>query len=292
MLFDRSAKVAFVVACLTLIGSGVAFQATVKNLNIYLKKESVDLRQHFTTIHRNLGPWQAVTTDQQFDAATVEALGTDIYFDRTYAIDGDVKNGWLSVHMAYYTGMIDAIPHVPDRCMVAGGFNTLTLPTYLDLPIDTSTWLEDERHINRRTGKPYPYIHYRDPVRGHPIIVRMPIGDFRLRTTEFSHPDTGDSRVYAGFLFIANGLVTASPYNVRALAFDRTDKYAYYMKVQFTKHGSKDLTADDFATMVTDILQYLLPELMRCLPDWAELDALDASDIETLAVRSDHDYNK
>jgi hypothetical protein len=273
MLFDRSAKIAFVVACLTLIGSGLAFQTAVKNLNIYLRKEPVELRHHFTTISRTLGDWHAVTSDLQLDAATIESLGTDIYLDRTYAINGEQSEGWLHLHMAYYTGMIDAIPHVPDRCMVAGGFNALTLPTYVGLPIDTSSWLLDEQHINQRSRKPYPYVHHRDPVRGNPIMVRMPIGEYRLRTTEFNHPQMGDSRVYAGFFFIANGHVTASPYNVRRLAFDRTDQYAYYMKVQFTTYGSAELTQEDFAAMVTDILPHLLPEIMRCLPDWAELEA-------------------
>jgi hypothetical protein len=273
MLFDRSARIAFIVACLTLIGSGVAFQAVVSKLNIYLRKEPVELRQHFTTIHRSLGNWQAITSDAQFDAAMIESLGTDIYLDRNYALNGDPAQGLLMFHLAYYTGMIDAIPHVPDRCMVAGGFNAKTLPTYIDLPIDTSSWLYDEQHINQRSGKPYPYVHHRDPVRGNPITVRMPIGDFQLRTTEFSHPDHRDMRIYAGFFFIANGHITASPYQVRALAFDRTDKYAYYNKVQFTTMGPSDMTMEDFGEHVTDLLQHLLPEIMRCLPDWAEVEA-------------------
>lgn len=278
MPFDRSAKIAFVIACLTLIGSGVAFQSAVSKLNIYLRKEPVELREHFTTIHRHLGQWQAIGTDQQFDAATIESLGTDIHLDRAYAIDGDHSQGLIALHMAYYTGMIDAIPHVPDRCMVAGGYDAVTLPQYVDLSVDTSSWLIDERRVNHRSGEPYPYVHHRDPVRGHPITVRMPIGDIRLRVTEFRHPDYGDSRIYAGFFFIANGHITASPYHVRALAFDRTDKYAYYTKVQFTTVGSSDFTLEEYSAQVSDLLEHLLPEVMRCLPDWAEVEAREQSD--------------
>lgn len=288
MPFDRSAKIAFIVACLTLIGSGVAFQAAVSKLNIYLRKEPVDLREHFTTIHRHLGKWQAIGSDHQLDSAIIESLGTDIHLDRTYAIDGDPTNGWLALHMAYYTGMIDAIPHVPDRCMVAGGYDAITLPGYVDLPIDTSSWLIDERYVNQRSGQPYPYAHHRDPVRGNPITVRMPIGDIRLRVTEFRHPDYGDARIYAGFFFIANGHITASPYQVRALAFDRTDKFAYYTKVQFTKVGSADLTRQEYAAMVTDLVEHLLPEIMRCLPDWAEVESRDRTDDAIAAGDSAH----
>jgi len=36
----------------------------------------------------------------------VESLGTEKYLTRSYAIDGDPSKGVISLHLAYYTGMM------------------------------------------------------------------------------------------------------------------------------------------------------------------------------------------
>jgi hypothetical protein len=299
MRFDRSAKVAFVIACLTLVGSGLAFQSMVKHLNIYLRKEPVELRVHFSSIARSLDTWHAVGNDLVHDAAMIEELGTNLYLDRTYArlrnsrsldanmnIHSDEVEDWLALHIAYYTGMIDAVPHVPDRCMVAGGFTATSQPEFYDLDVDKSNWRYDESVVNHRTGKPYPYVLHADPVRaGRISVVRMPIGEYRLRVTRFRHPDYADRSVYAGFFFIGNGRATASTTAVRALAFDRTDRFSYYCKIQFTKIGSQDMTADDFVASVSSLLSELLPEIMRCLPDWSEVEQSGNEPVEQVARR-------
>ncbi len=48
--FDGHAKAAFVAACFTLILCGVGFGAAVKALNVYLKKEPVELRHELSII--------------------------------------------------------------------------------------------------------------------------------------------------------------------------------------------------------------------------------------------------
>ena len=64
---------------------------------------------------------QAFGDDVVLDTAQVEELGTDRYLNRTYARDGHPDNGWIALHIAYYTGMIDAVPHIPDRCYEGAG---------------------------------------------------------------------------------------------------------------------------------------------------------------------------
>ncbi|TVQ51053.1 MAG: exosortase-associated EpsI family protein [Phycisphaerales bacterium] len=277
MRFDRQATIAFVVACIVLGVSGIGFRFAIAHLNVHLRKMPVELREHFSRIPRHLGEWRAYGTDRSLDATVEEVLGTDQYLDRTYVREVNGQAVAMNLHIAYYTGIIDAVPHVPDRCMVAGGFVVQGQPFYVDLPLETSAWELDEDRTHRSSGLPYPTMTFADRITNRPMQVRMPIGDFRIRTTEFTLPSQPGARVFAGFYFVANGQVTASPYAIRALAFDRTDQYAYYCKIQFTMIGDSELDATSFAEHVTDLTEQVLPEIMRCLPDWAEVEAKQES---------------
>jgi hypothetical protein len=177
------------------------------------------------------------------------------------------------VHIPYYTGLIDAVPHVPDRCLKAGGWVPTRLPENMVLPIDRSTWSPDPDRVNLDTGKPYLLKAFRHHVTGEQLAVRMPIGDFELRTTEFRDASRPDVRIFAGYFFIANGRVTPTPEGVRSLAFDLTSKSAYYAKVQFTMQATGDMTQEIFAEKVAEFAGELLPELMLCLPEWSEIEA-------------------
>ena len=269
--FDKTARAAFVAACVVLLGSGAGFQWAVAALNIYLKKEPVELRDRFDGISTTLGRYRAVGKDRLLDEATVEELGTDKYLERNYAVAGNPRNGVLNVQLTYYTGMIDAVPHVPDRCLVAAGMVIKTQPQNLPLVVDRHRWSDDpQRKINVVTNQPYSVAQV-EGIGGIKTSVRMPIGDFALRTTEFGKPDQPDLRLYSGYFFIANGRMTPTPDQVRLLAFRPSEKFAYYCKVQFT-FGARAATKDQYLSMVSDFLSDFLPELMQVLPDWSQIE--------------------
>ena len=274
MRFDRKAKFAFVVACITLAACNLGFRMAVQNLNVYLEKRPVELRQSLAMIPKRLGMWQVPpgSKDRKLDKATVEELGTDVYLSRVYARNGERQKGQIDLHIAYYTGMIDAVPHVPDRCFLAGGMKREMLPTNLPVKLDTGTWRPDTEHVNQATGKRYRLATVVDRITGETELVRMPIGVLQLRTTEFSQPNRPDIRIYAGYTFIANGQTTPQPEGVRALAFDLTDEYAYYCKIQLMSYGGPDFDREAFVAQASAFLEQLLPELMRCLPDWADVE--------------------
>ena len=70
----------------------------------------------------------------------------------------------------------------------------------------------------------------------------------------------------AGYCFIANGGWVSSAEGVRFLAFNLTDDYAYYLKVQV---GSADVESpEELAGLAGSLLDDLLGELMTCVPDW------------------------
>ncbi len=101
----------------------------------------------------------------------------------------------------------------------------------------------------------------------------MPKKKFQLRTQEFRIKHRPEMPIYAGYLFIANGETTPWPGRVRSFAFRLREKYAYYAKLQVTMYAAEDVEPDDFVELVSDLLSELLPELMRCLPDWAEVES-------------------
>ena len=100
----------------------------------------------------------------------------------------------------------------------------------------------------------------------------MPLGDFRLRTSEFRQPGTGESPIFAGYFFLANGQVAVTPSDVHRFAFDLSSKYSYYCKVQITAVLKQGEDKEIFVSRATDFLDDLLPQLMRCLPDWFEVE--------------------
>ena len=77
--------------------------------------------------------------------------------------------------------------------------------------------------------------------------------------------------MFAGYFFVANGKTTSYPERIRLLAFDRSAKHAYYCKIQFTIRGASAFTVDHFNHTVADFISGMLPEIMKCLPDWTEV---------------------
>jgi hypothetical protein len=79
--------------------------------------------------------------------------------------------------------------------------------------------------------------------------------------------------------------VTPAPEGVKALAFNPQEKYAYYCKVQYI-YASRNATQEKFLELVADHLKHLLPELMRSLPDWSEVERREQKDAESGAASS------
>ena len=269
--FAGSAASGFTIAVVLLATSAVAFQFGVHSLNVYLHKDPVFPRKNFSVLPIQIDGWKSQGDDPRFDAAGVEALGTDLYLSRTY-FNTDRTSPPIQLHIAYYTGQVDAVPHVPDRCMVAGGFVPLTPePLTLALNLDQTGWTEDE--IEKLDGIPYPVVKEWNSLTKQEEVIRLPFGEFELRTTEFSHPQIGDDHFFAGYFFVANGKATAYPERIRLLAFDRSSQYAYYCKIQFTIRGNRDFTTEQFVNAVASFTSDMLPAIMECLPDWSEVNS-------------------
>jgi len=272
--FRPSIRPVFLALLATTAIGGLGLRAAMRSLDVYLRKEPILLRADFGSIPTTLGRWQKLGEDQRLDSAMVESLGTDKYLTRNYALDGDVSKGVLSLHLAYYTGMIDTVPHIPERCWGAGGLVQLGDPKTVGLSLPILANSEAGGPSNASTGLKYPMASLADPVTQQVEQVALPVGEAAMTVSTFQEARSSRVEQLGGYMFIANGRVTPSTFGVRALAFNLTDRVAYYCKVQLSARypvGDTPSTVA-FKAQAEDFLTQLLPHLMRRLPDWPSVE--------------------
>jgi hypothetical protein len=276
--FDARCSLAYLAVCATLAGSALGFRAAIEGLNVHLRKLPVPLRESLDSVPAVLGEWERVGEDVRYGADIETELGTKQYLLRTYERPGPEGRQRAQLHVAYYTGLIDTVPHVPERCWGAAGMIMTEQPHEVRLDVDGSSWGTSER-VNAATGSAYPTTVVRDPVTRREQTVHMPLGTWDASVTEFQEERDTRHRVLGGYFFVANGRLTSSPYQVRNLAFDLTDRYAYYCKVQCTiVLPTESATDEAFAAMAGDLIGRAMPDIMRCLPDWPAWESGAAGD--------------
>jgi hypothetical protein len=210
-----------------------------------------------------------VGPDRRENAEVEKTLGTTNYISRRYEEKtprDPAKPVRLELHCAYYTGMIDTVPHVPERCFVGGGMQIGNMLGEIPLPLDASRWSIDTALDSLKFGDIYT-VRLGNKSEKAGTYVRLPRNpkDIRMNVTTFLVGE-GDLVQHAGYFFIANGGWVAKANDVRLLAFDLKTKYAYYCKVQCT--GLNFASAEEFTAASARLLDELLGEIMLCLPDW------------------------
>jgi hypothetical protein len=166
--------------------------------------------------------------------------------------------------------MVDTVPHVPERCMVGGGWSITGQPVILPLTLDQTSWLLDKEVPESLAGRVHT-ARLDNTWSDQPgVRVRLPFdaGNIRARITEFARGSEA-ARQYAAYFFIANGGTVPRARQVRELAFDLKADYAYYLKVQVSTDSVR--TSEELAELMSSLISELLPEIMRCVPDWVEV---------------------
>ncbi len=268
-----SSRVAAMAALLVLVSSAAGLETILGKLRLQLRKLPIEaasgLKLH--SIPKDPAGWETAR-DEVMSAEGMEELGTQNYVTRWYrrvdgegrAVDPPVA---MQVHMAYYTGMIDTVPHVPERCMVAGGLEYAGASRVVKVPLDRARLVPDP-YDTPPEGQPRLLTARNSRV---PSRVRLPRGieNLEMMVTPFSDSD-GRQTLWAGYFFVANGGVVASANDVRLLAFRLKDQYAYYAKVQFLSGSAA--SAEELAQMAGGLLDEVFPDLMQCIPDWTEVE--------------------
>lgn len=283
MEWARLKNPAFLTCLAVLAVSGVTLNAAIAFFRVHLRKAPIYAPndRQVSAIPAQTPTFERVGEDGIEGEAMIEELGTHNYLNRTYLRKGTDEGGRpivLQLHLAYYTGMIDTVPHVPERCMVGGGWQIAGSAGVVPLELDQSRWIPvapppgaDEATASVFEGvvsAPTSYDSRYSQAPGMRVNLPRHAERIGLRTTEFAEPGSG-LRMFAGYFFIANGGVATSAEDVRLLAFDLKDEYAYYLKVQVSSVTVS--SAEELAEQASDLISQLLPEIMRCVPDWVEV---------------------
>ncbi len=242
-----------------LLSSAAGLFATVRANRLVLIKKEVPLRQKLWQLPESTKGWTIVGKDEILSSEMQAELGTPDYLSRTYRdmtiTDGDGA-AIARLHVAYYTGTPDTVPHVPDRCYVAGGVQPINT-SGVTLRVGGAGFTQDDDGQTWALARLHP-----EPVR----IPRDAIPATRF-TFAASKDDTRASNVI--YFFAANGKFLATPEAVRAQAFGLKDQYSYYCKIEVGFFGVSD--PDEAAQRTGALLSVLLPEIMACLPDWVDV---------------------
>ena len=275
----RLAHLGSVISIVFLGVAAVGLSAAINASGAQLRKRPINPPDgmKFPSLPAETVSWERFGADPPpLSAEILESLGTQNYISRQY-IPKDAASPASSVvvdlHCAYYTGMPDTVPHVPEACFVGGGMTLVSKATLVPIPIDLSRFppasMLDPEEIDPdvygvvREGR----LGMNSDAPGNRV--RMPFGfdDLKLRTTEYETPD--GRRVFAGYFFIANGWAVSDSLQVRQQAFDLSADYAFYAKVQFTSHMVE--SPEELAKVAADLLNEIMPEIMRRVPDWTEV---------------------
>jgi len=268
-------------ACI-MIGSTLGVSAYIKFSDLHMQKIPIypENNRQVSAIPTETEHWLRLGSDRISSSEIVEVLGTENYLSRDYirkdTLDSK-KPVIIELHAAYYTGMIDTVPHVPERCFVGGGMQQSESSRNIKLELDTSSWRHDRsvaESFSGITGKLYSVRlsnnrNYTDAPGSRIRLPRdvTPSTGLTMRCSEFSLGN--GQKIYAGYFFIANGGTKANANEVRTLAFNLSDDYAYYLKVQLNCVTADSM--DEFVEYAGQFMGDLIGELMRCTPDWVEV---------------------
>jgi hypothetical protein len=267
----------YVLALMLLGGAAIGLNFCTDYLKLHYRKQKVELRvaklDGADAIPATLGKWVQVSHDKPLDPDIEHILGTQQYVQRTYvnsaAVEPDLLQHLLgasgadrdkalyglqeqypeaviNIGIFYYTGLVDTVAHIPERCYIADGFDVTSyeeekgqvLGTYPD---------GRERKLNFR------YLNFEDQS-----------GRNRVNTN-------------VAYLFHVNGHYESDPLGVRRSLQNLFERYGYYAKVELmtispglSPQAREDGRRKSLAAMA-DLLRNLLPEFERCLPDWEKL---------------------
>jgi hypothetical protein len=268
----------FMIATVVLLTAALGLNVAVSAMKLHFKKEPVPLARPLGAIPEKLGSWVQVSQDQPLDKEMQDVLGTKEYIFRDYVNEVDVPgvgerfrnktqperhellntlrqqfpNAVLSLSVTYYTGMVDTVAHVPDRCVTADGYEP-----------------------KEYTTPHWPIAHQLPPAAKPRAADGSPTDDVEVRYINFED-QTGAAKFprSVSYFFHTNGKFISSPLGVRNELANLFVKKGYYAKIEtMTTIPDTKISAEKTA----NFLEAALPEVHKCMPDWNKVVAGDAA---------------
>lgn len=210
MAASKRAWMHFGIAAGLLLVGAISWNGTLEALGWALNKRDVPLVQPLEALDLETLPEYPLLAKPELDEYTLELLGTEQTitwrFQDVRASERLEATVIVDLHVAYYTGLRDAVPHVPDVCVVASGYTpvgsdnlTLTNP---DLPEQWAAWRE----------------------------VTATQSSFRQAASSFG---PASERVSA-YVFSVNGRPMNDRNDVRIFLSDPSRKYCYFAKIEMS----------------------------------------------------------
>lgn len=214
-------------------------------LGVQFRKQAVPLKRSLQSFDAAaLAPQYTrdPSSDQyQMTADMVDTLGTTEFFQLTVndtALPVGHPGRTARIFVTYYTGKPDMVPHVPDECYLAGGYE----------PIDTRTVEVPVSGIGAEDNE-------------------IPVRVVTFRTSQEQQMIGGEPAVVpVMYFFHANGKYATTRDELRlALSMDLFQRYAYYAKIEVTFPDVSRLSAERARTVSVERLGPLLERLMPVL---------------------------
>jgi hypothetical protein len=244
----------FATAVGLLLATAVMLWTMSESMEAYFRKEAVPLKKPLAAFDREaLLPEYKLhhVVPEPLSEDVVQSLGTREYIslmlvDRRKEDDNPTKVA--NAFITYYTGQPNMVPHVPDECYLAGGYEPVGSPT-----IETITIEQD----------------------GVPTDVEVRVLSFRS-TAKMASGLLGSqeqARVLTVlYFFVCNDRYMTTRNEVRGLLSNPFERHAYYAKIEFrffnynfARPASREASLDALPA-VTEKLMNILRE--QHLADW------------------------
>jgi hypothetical protein len=259
----------FLLAAFILAFSAVGLNFAVAFLQLHFIKLPVPMNRELSTVPSNLGHWLQVSKDEPLDRDVQDSLATEHYIFRDFVDTRLVSNADLAqfegkgsaerrrlvtqlqmnqpdavinLAVTYYTGKVDTVAHIPERCYVADGYQPSAHETVTwDLGPTGPTKDGPDRKVEVR------YINFED--------------------------QTGAARVTkrVAYFFYVDGQYQSDPVGVRTTLADLWARHGFYSKVELMTIIPDH---DKSARVMTDFLSTALPEIEKCYPDWNSVEGV------------------
>jgi hypothetical protein len=278
----------FVLVLLVLLLGAVGINAATSAMRLHFRKEAMPLRapEGLTAMPLEVGDWVCVPQAHTINEDLAHDLGTDQFLFRTYVDTGAVLPGsasqsrivtkdevralgelgererWarlmdirsknpnavLSLAVTYYTGKVDTVPHVPDRCYVADGFQPSVY--------ETKQWDLGQYPTGAARRVPVRFIDFEDQTARE------------------------QQNRCVTYFFHANGEYNDSPLEVRQKLQSLFERYGYFAKIEVMsllpvrggpaadKTARHEQDRQAAAAAIQRFLTAALPPVEKLLPDW------------------------
>lgn len=259
-------------AAAVLLAGTLSLETVKSALGLVLHKQPIALRRDLDLLNDRFGGYEMISSET-LSKDVENSLGTPYYISwvfRNTRLRPEEPGAAVRMHVAYYTGKADTIPHVPELCYVASGVQGMDSR---QIEID----LEPPGLAVGPDGRVTALSAAGETV--HLPGARVPMDMFTFR------PRGSQENVSVMYFFVANGRYYGSKLGVRAMsAVNVRDRYAYYCKIELMP-GVLRLNPETgklvFAGGVADegkaiealrrFLSVAMPEVMTCLPDWEDV---------------------